>query len=372
LHAHQIIFSLLLLCTNALLPTRPTTHNSKLDEPIKITPLYAPDPELPNEIMHSEQLRPHFQQEKQSDIFSETEIEEMETVFESSPKEAQCIVNHLEDPAYFPLNENYRSAIFVGEPGSGKTIMAKAIAYKMAQHGWKHKIISSTSLLSKYRNQTAIRLQKELEAIAASNEPTVIVIDELHRLLENSESKYHDTDATATALWTFLDKQKGNNKFFLIGTMNRVHKLPKPYKSRILFDCIDFTLISDSTIKNKTFRKILTSKNTRINEEVTDEFLDKELEKMGPCTARDLQNIAAVICRINGEKTPDAASITMIKETSISQAVSKYIDIKTKMQYDLEDETDEQRQNRYHNENIKLQKLLHKENQDVQEKHFVQ
>src|SRR5579871_5874826 len=101
--------------------------------------------------------------DEQEDDLSKEEIDELELVFEHSPKRAQAIVKHLQDPHYFPHNRDYRSAYFVGEPGSGKTTMARAIVYKMSKKGWNHKFIGSTELLGEYRNQTAIRLEKELE-----------------------------------------------------------------------------------------------------------------------------------------------------------------------------------------------------------------
>jgi AAA+ superfamily predicted ATPase len=199
---------------------------------------------------------------KKTESFNEKDVETMEFVFASSPQEAQCIVNYLQDPNYFPGVENYRSAFFIGEPGTGKSVTAQAIAHKMSQNGWEYKFLSSTSFLREYRNQTAIQLQKELEKIESSNKPTILIIDEIHRLLENTESKHHDTDATATALWTFLDRQKNNKNFFLIGTMNRIHKLPKPVKSRIISDFIEFPLITNPRIKNNIIRKNLTTKNS--------------------------------------------------------------------------------------------------------------
>ncbi len=204
----------------------------------------------------------------------------MELVFKYSPLEAQLIVNHLQDTTYFPDDKDYRSAIFFGAPGSGKTMMAKAIAYKMAQKGWDCKFVSSTSLFGGHRDQTAMRVTQELESIVASKKPTIIIIDELHRLLENADSKHHDTDSTSTALWTFLDSQESNENFFLIGTMNRIDKLPQPFKSRIISDYIHFPLATDPKIKNMLVRIYLTTKNSVFHEEVNDDFLNKELEKI--------------------------------------------------------------------------------------------
>ncbi len=87
----------------------------------------------------NDSLEENPQRKNQSPIFSEKEITAMETVFKSSPEEAQYIINHLQDSTYFPMSENYRSVIFVGEPGTGKTTSAKYIIHKMSQNGWDSK-----------------------------------------------------------------------------------------------------------------------------------------------------------------------------------------------------------------------------------------
>ena len=327
-----------------------------------IEPFYPPTvPQDIRDFIDKEREQQQNNPPSQQSDFNELDIKKMNLVFKSSPKEAQYIVNHLQDPTYFPLNEDYRSAIFVGEPGSGKTTMAKAIANKMTEHGWEYKILSSTSLLGEQRNHTAIRLEKELDKIKTSKKPTILIIDELNLLMENSESKHHDTDATAKALWMFLDKQSGNKDFFFIGTMNRINKLPKPYKNRVLPDCITFPLMTESTIKAQFLRDYLTSPNIEFDKEVTDNFLNKETEKMGDSSGRDLENISRVICRTSKMNETTSSSPLVIKQAAITYAVDQYLRKKMESNYDIEEETDEERQNRHH-----------KENQQMQEKHFVQ
>jgi len=329
-----------------------------------IKSLYAPEePEeirkkIMDEIAQQQQNSNHT---KKTEPFNEKDIEIMEFVFASSPQEAQCIVNYLQDPNYFPGVEKYRSAFFVGEPGTGKSITAQAIAHKMSQNGWEYKFLSSTSFLREYRNQTAIQLQKELEKIESSNKPTILIIDEIHRLLENTESKHHDTDATATALWTFLDRQQNNKNFFLIGTMNRIHKLPKPVKSRIISDYIEFPLITDPTIKNNIIRKHLTTKNSQISTDVTEDFLIKELEKINFYSGRDLEKLSKEILVKSKLSDKNKSSTITITQNNISQGINSYLKKRAAIQYDLEEETDEERQNRYHKENL-----------EMHEKHFAQ
>jgi AAA+ superfamily predicted ATPase len=329
-----------------------------------IKSLYAP--EVPEEIRKKIMDEIAQQQQNSNPIkkpepFNEKDIEIMEFVFASSPEEAQCIVNYLQNPNYFPGVENYRSAFFVGEPGTGKSITAQAIAHKMSQNGWEYKFLSSTSFLREYRNQTAIQLQKELEKIESSNKPTILIIDEIHRLLENTESKHHDTDETATALWTFLDRQQNNNSFFLIGTMNRIHKLPKPVKSRIISDFIEFPLITDPAIKNNIIRKNLTTKNSQISTEVTEDFLIKELEKINSYSGRDLEKLSKEILVKSKLNDKNKSSAITINRDNISQGINSYLRKRATIQYDLEEETDEERQDRYHKENL-----------DMHERHFIQ
>jgi AAA+ superfamily predicted ATPase len=374
---NQIIFLSLILFNIAFYAEVSHAHSH---EPISIVPLCVPEnPEISREEISKTALQRHFQSNEDTHLLSETEIVEMEMIFEHSPQEAQEIVHHLQDPFYFTANEEYRSAFFVGEPGTGKTTMARAIAHKMSQAGWNCKFLSSTQLLGNFRNQTAIRLQQELESAVSSNKPTIIIIDELNRLLENTDSKHHDTDATATALWTFLDRQSNNKNFFFIGTMNRINKLPKPFKDRIISDYIEFEFPTDPTIKSNIVRRNLTTQHTQIDPEVTDEFLCKELEKMGPCSGRNLKKISNAVCRVQKMDTPNTSSPLVIKKAVISKVVNDFIHRRKKIEYDLKEETDEERQERYHNESINLQKKYHeeqmrfqKENQDMQERHFVQ
>jgi AAA+ superfamily predicted ATPase len=380
LYNRRIIFLSFSIFSGSLAVEDPQQNNVP-NPPIKITSLSDSDiPEIIRNILnnqqhhhHHEHHHHHYPQQQstqsiaQSLVFNEIEVEELKLVFKTSPKEAQFIVNYLQNPTFFQLSQDYRSATFVGEPGTGKTTTAKAIAYEMSKQGWECKFLSSTSLLGEHRNQTSIRLQKELEAIEASKKPTILIIDELNRLLENSNSKHHDTDTIATALWTFLDKHRDDKNFFFIGTMNRANKLPKAYKSRILLDYIEFPLVSDPKFKNEFIRRELTTKNTTLDAEITNEFLDKELEKMGICSARDLKNISNRIHKTTQmAKTTPVADKIVINKAAITNAMDRYMQAKIKLDYDVEEETDEERQDRHHKETLNMHDLHFIQQQMIQ------
>lgn len=349
---YRIIFLFLSIFSGSLLAEKSTVDIKPLEEPNA--------QEIINNFINNQQKETSHSIDQQA-AFTDLEIKQMEIVFIQSPEEAQHIVNHLQDPSYFPLNESYRSVVFVGEPGTGKTVTAKAIAHQMKKHNWQYRFLPSTSLLGEHRNQSARMLQKELEDISKSKKPTILIIDELNLLMENSESKNHDTDATAKALWMFLDTQKDNKNFFFIGTMNRINKLPKPYKNRILFDYIKFPLMTDPAIKSKLLRDYLTNPYTQLDKEVTDTFLTQEIEKIGDSSGRDLENILKAICRKSkmDQKTPSSPLI--IKQAAVTYIVDQYVRKKIESDYDIIEETDEERHNRHHRENLAMQ-----------DRHFVQ
>lgn len=371
LYTRHIIFSSLCFFTLSF-----STETTNPHQPFTITPLYVPDITEEMQKEHEENEKKLAETEKKANIlkvlnsFNEEDVAEMETIFASSPEKAQLIVNHLQDPDYFPDSKNYRASFFVGEPGTGKTMMAKAIAYKLAKEGWDYAFISSTSLLGEHRNQTATRLQRILEKIEKSNKPTIIIIDELHRLLENADSKHHDTDSTSTALWTFLDRQNGNKNIFFIGTMNRMNKLPKPFKDRMLFCNITFPLINDTKTKISLIRKNLTTTKYNLDNEVTDVFLTQELERIGPCSARNLKKMSIAILMMNRSSNKNTPFI--IKKSFITQAVNEYLHQKKQMEYDAIEETDEERQNRFHKENAEMSEKHFIEQQKISERHFAQ
>ena len=351
LYNHRIIFLILSIFSGSVVANS-TANIKPLDELDSSAIIHN---FISNE--HQETAEPVSQQQP----FDDLEIKEMEFVFVRSPKEAQCIVNHLEDSSYFPLNEEYRSVIFVGEPGTGKTVMARAIAYKMTQRNWGYKFLPSTMFLGEHRNKAAVLLRNELEAIKKSKKPIILIIDELNLLMENSDSKNHDTDATAKALWIFLDQQKNNTDFFFIGTMNRTNKLPKAFKSRIVLNQIKFPLVSNPKFKVEFIRKLLTTDITQWDAEVTDEFLDAELTKTGNCSERDLKNVSMAISRASRMSAPASPLPMKIKKSSVIAAIGQYTENKIEFDYDIQEETDEERQNRHH-----------RENQEMQTFHFIQ
>jgi len=257
--AHRIIFSLLCI-VSAITPTDSTTQNTDNNDPIKITPLnISQDSEQNPKILESKRPRKPFHQKENPIFFSEEQIAELESVFKNSPEEAQRIVEHLENPTCSP-DRDYRFALFFGDSQSDDkaTAAAIAIAYKMYKQGWNCKFLSNKSLFGKNSDHTAIKLRNELKTIETSNQPIIVVCLELNQLLgygidtykDPNETdtlsslldnrKHHHPELTNTVFLNFLERQKNNEQFFLIGTMDDIQKLPEPIKHRMIMDIIEF------------------------------------------------------------------------------------------------------------------------------------
>lgn len=229
-----------------------------------------------------------------------TTIEEMHAVFNTAPKRLTDIVKHLKDPNYFNTPE-YRYEFITGEPGVGKTTMAKAIGYYA---GWKCIFRTATEIIGKSRNETAIKLRALFNAVINKNANSVLIIDEANELLENTENEHYDTATTAKEFWTFLDKQNGNNKFFLIGTMNRVDRLPEQIKDRIQGQLTKMALPQGSDV----IRKLLLDEFSKTKFLLTEEaktYINQNIENLRGMSYRQIKKFVLTTIRNVSENSQD-------------------------------------------------------------------
>lgn len=245
MHTHRIVLLLLFVIGSTTPNTE--TNNSSSDKS-----------DIPEKTIKNENLKKSFHQKKNPKIFSEKDVVEMELAFENSPKKAQHIVDYLKKCIHSPYHQDNKLAIFFGDSESDNKEMAGAIAYKMYQQGWNIEIFSGQSLFGKNSDHTAIKLANALNNIETLNEPTLIVFFDLDQPLAYHHDQYRDPELTNTASWNvprekshypelanlvflnFLFRQRSNEKFFLIGTMNDIQELPKDTKKNIIMNIIEF------------------------------------------------------------------------------------------------------------------------------------
>lgn len=303
-------------------------------------------------------LRDYAEEEIWDSYFYGTSIREITLVFLSAPDEIKNIVSHLRNPNY--LNRpDYRYEFFTGEPGVGKTTLAKAIAY---YSGWHCIYLTCSDLQAKGRNETAILLTQLFNDAIRRNIKTIIIIDELNELLENYDNPHFDNGATAKALWTFLDKQQGNENFFFIGTMNRVDKLPKQIKSRIL---ARLTIINPPNTLEK-IKQIFINQFLIYNIYLTDqakEYISANIKKFQRVSARYIKELSLAAIKFAAQSTSKKIRPLLITDIHLEKA-EKYIATNMRaMKYDEEEENPEERR---HRESMQLQERLFVQGQLMQ------
>ena len=238
----------------------------------------------------------------------------------------------------------------MGKPGVGKTTMAKAIAYKMSLEGWDYQHFTSSDFIKTNRNQTGTYLKQKLDTAAFSPRPIIVIIDEINGFLENTHSENHDTDSTSKALWSFLDEQKDNPQFFLIGTANDISKLPQALQNRLLGRVIQFPTITNMESSSKYLRRNLTEAGLKFDKEITDTFLENELKKISDHSHRSIDRLAESIYFNHQANTS-----LMITKEIITKNILKRIEEEKTMGFNVKKETDAERQERHHQENKSAQ-----------------
>lgn len=288
-------------------------------------------------------------------------MEELKMVYAQSPQEVKELVEHLKDPNYW-CNPAARASILYGPPGTGKSTLAKAIAQ---QAGWELHFFTPDNIIAKDRNATGERLGSLLNDVVNKREAgSLVVLDEMNRLLENySDSKY-DTADTASVLWTFLDRQEGNHSFYLIGTMNTIDKLPPQIVSRFYSSFIEITTPTDINLRKDIFLYKLLQGNAEPPakkvielDKMATEYLPTVLKATSSLSQRDLLELAFSVKKITRAAT-EKGKMMIVSKKHLEQAKDKLDAITKKTKYGEKPVSDEERR--------------HKEIVNQHEKHFIQ
>jgi AAA family ATPase len=151
---------------------------------------------------------------------------------------SRIITKYLEDPDKF---ENWapKNILFYGMPGTGKTMLAQALANELDV---PIKMIKATSLIGDHVGDGSKQIH-ELYEQARNNKPTVIFIDEIDAI--GLERKYQslrgDVTEIVNALLTEMDGIEDNESIITICATNNPQLLDYAIRSRFEEE-IEFTL----------------------------------------------------------------------------------------------------------------------------------
>jgi SpoVK/Ycf46/Vps4 family AAA+-type ATPase len=265
-----------------------------------LTPLYIPDPEYFQKNAEEQQntIKKNVAQENQA--IDKTPLPRparwiLKSSMENAPKIVKGILTYLQLRSRCPISNqpiinipSFHRFILVGPPGSGKTTLAYAIAEML---GYSYTFIPATNFLGKFRNDTAINLQKTLTQCIADGSKKVIIIDELHKLFEHHKSEHTDHSQTAASFWLMLDHiEKFFPNIIVIGTANNVDKLPPEIKSRFAGKIINIQA-PDKDQKIQIFKSsIIHDQSIELDPSVTDAFIAKIIQQMEQQSLRDIHS----------------------------------------------------------------------------------
>ena len=142
------------------------------------------------------------------------------SALEHAPSLVKGICYYWKNYAKTDRVASYNRLILVGKPGTGKTTLARAIAWHL---GYPIHFVNASRLLGKYRNETAVKMRGMFNQFIDAKKPAIILIDELHKLFERHGNEHSDDAVNAAAFWLALDEiEQVAPHLIIIGTANSV------------------------------------------------------------------------------------------------------------------------------------------------------
>lgn len=163
---------------------------------------------------------------------------------EHAPEQIRDVVFCLQNPHLCP---SPTTLLLVGAPGVGKTTLATAIAYACNR---PYHLIKCSMIGDKYQNSGPEHLKEHIEPLMASEQPCVIIADEINMLFEKFNDELSPDKKTAAAFWQYLDTVQKRRHILFIGTANDMSHMPAPLRDRFEGNIVEISM-PDDTYKKK-------------------------------------------------------------------------------------------------------------------------
>ena len=233
--------------------------------------------------------------------------------YEEEKKEMKKIVSYLKKPEIFDSigAKLPKGVLFSGSPGTGKTLLAKAIANEAKVPFY---YASGSEFEEMLVGLGASRIRK-LFSSARENAPCVIFIDEIDSVGRARDNVNNLTDQTLNQLLVEMDGFKENSGIIVIAATNRIDTLDKALIRSGRFDKIIFIPLPSKNDREKIFK--IHSRNKRIAADVDFEELSSLTIGLSGADIENIMNEAAILAINNKNK-----EITL---SNINEAIDRKI-----------------------------------------------
>ncbi len=165
------------------------------------------------------ELLPQMQKPMEEERIPEVTYEDLGGLHEEVKKVREMIELPLKHPELFERLgiEPPKGILLHGPPGSGKTLLAKAVAN---ESGAKFFVINGPEVMSKFYGESEENLRKIFEQ-AEKSAPSIVFIDEIDSIAPKREEVKGEVEKRVVSqLLTLLDGLKSRGKIIVIGATN--------------------------------------------------------------------------------------------------------------------------------------------------------